>query len=55
MEFDEKTKVIKSINLDDFSIEDLKEYIETLNLEIKRSQSEIKKKLATKEEAEKFF
>ena len=55
MEFDEKTKVIKSINLDDYSIDDLHEYIETLNLEIKRSQCEIKKRLVTKEEAEKFF
>ncbi len=55
MEFDEEKKTLKSINLDDFSIENLDEYIQTLNVEIKRSQEEIKKRLKTKEEAEKFF
>ena len=55
MEFDEKTKVLKSINLDEFSIEDLEEYIESLSSEIKRYKSEINKRLATKEEAQKFF
>ena len=28
MEFDEETKILKSINLEDFSIEDLEDYIE---------------------------
>ena len=55
MEFDEKNKTLKSINLDDFSIENLEEYIQTLTAEISRSQGEIKKRLKTKEEAEKFF
>ncbi len=55
MEFDEETKVLKSINLEDFSIEDLEEYIESLNLEIKRSENEIRQRFATKEEAQKFF
>ena len=55
MEFDEETKIIKSINLDDFSIEDLEEYIESLNSEIRRSENEIRKRLITKEEAQKFF
>ena len=55
MEFDEEKKTLKSINLDDFSIENLEEYIQTLSVEIKRSQEEIKKRLKTKEEAEKFF
>ena len=32
MEFEEDKKTIKSINLDDFSIEDLEEYIETLKM-----------------------
>ena len=55
MEFDEEKKTLKSINLDDFSIENLEEYIQTLTVEINRSQEEIKKRLNTKEEAEKFF
>ena len=55
MEFDDEKKTLKSINLDDFSIENLEEYIQTLTVEITRSQEEIKKKLKTKEEAEKFF
>ena len=55
VEFDEEKKTLKSINLDDFSIEDLEEYIETLIAEINRSKIEIKKRLKTKEEAQKLF
>ena len=55
IEFDEKKKVIKSINLDDFSIEDLKEYILNLSTEVLRAEDEIKKRLKTKEEAQKYF
>ena len=55
MEFEEDKKTIKSINLDDFSIEDLDEFIETLKIEVKRAKIEIKKKLDTKKEAQKFF
>ena len=55
IEYDEEKKTIKSINLDDYSVEDLKEYIETLTFEINRSKEEIKKRLKTKEEAQKFF
>ena len=55
IEFDADTKVLKSINLDSFSIEDLEEYISNLLLEISRTEEEIKKKLQTKEEAQKFF
>ena len=55
IEFDEEKKTLKSINLDDFSIEDLEEYIETLFAEINRSNVEIKKRLKTKEEAQKIF
>ena len=43
MEFDEETKVLKSINLDDSSIGNFEEYIKSLNLEIKRSKYEMKK------------
>lgn len=55
IEFDEDRKTLKSINLDDFSIEDLEEYVEVLNIEIKRTEQEIVKKLKTKEDAKKFF
>jgi len=55
VEFDEEKKTLKSINLDDFSIEDLEEYIVKLTLEIKRSEEEIKKRLKTKEQAQKYF
>jgi hypothetical protein len=55
MEFEEDKKALKSINLDDFSIEDLIEYIQKLELEVKRADLEIKKRIKSKEEAEKFF
>ena len=55
IEFDENTKAIKSINLEDFSIEDLDEYILNLVNEQERAKEEITKRLKTKEEAQKFF
>ena len=55
IEFDENTKAIKSISLDDFSVEDLEEYILNLVNEQERAKEEIKKRLKTKEEAQKFF
>ena len=55
IEFDENTKVIKSISLEDFSVEDLEEYILNLTNEQERAKEEIKKRLKTKEEAQKFF
>ena len=55
IEFDENTKAIKSINLEDFSVEDLEEYILNLVNEQERAKDEIKKRLKTKEEAQKFF
>ncbi len=55
IEFDENTKAIKSISLEDFSVEDLEEYILNLVNEQKRAKEEIKKRLKTKEEAQKFF
>ncbi|MFL2510412.1 MAG: DUF1192 family protein [Alphaproteobacteria bacterium] len=55
IEFDENTKAIKSISLEDFSVEDLEEYILNLVNEQERAKEEIKKRLKTKEEAQKFF
>jgi len=55
LEFDGEKKIVKSINLDDFSIEDLRKYIIKLEEEIKRAELEIKEKRKTQEEAKKFF
>ena len=55
LEFEKDTKALKSINLDDFSIEDLKKYIEQLKKEIERVEMELRSKLKSQDEAEKFF
>jgi hypothetical protein len=55
LEFEEDKKTIKSINLDNFSIEDLEEYIYGLKLEVKKAEEEIKQRIKTKGEAQKFF
>ena len=55
MESEEDSKTLKSINLDDCSIEDLEEYIQNLTLETKRADLEIKKRVKAKDEAENFF
>ena len=54
-ELDEKHKKIKKLNLDEFSIEDLNNYIEELNKEILRVKSELQKKNNVRKEAEDFF
>ncbi len=54
-EIDEKQKTVKILNLDDFSVEDLQNYISELQTEILRVQDEIKKKENLKINAEKFF
>ena len=54
-EVDEKHKKIKILNLDEFSIEDLNNYIEELNKEILRVKSELQKKVNVRKEAEDFF
>ena len=55
LEFDSEKKAIKSINLDDFSIEDLRMYINELESEIKRAEAEVIKKNKLQLEAQKFF
>ena len=55
LEFEKDTKLLKSINLDDFSIDDLREYIEQLKREIVRVKSELEKKQKTQIDAEKYF
>ena len=54
-EVDEKQKTVKILNLDDFSVEDLQNYISELQTEILRVQDEIKNKEDSKLKAEKFF
>ena len=54
-EIDEKKKAIKTLNLDDFSVEDLNKYIEELKKEIERVKIEIKTKENFKKNAENFF
>ena len=55
LEIDEKKKTINSLNLDDFSVEDLDKYILELNTEILRVKEEINKKNKLKKEAQNFF
>ena len=55
LEFDDKKKSVKSINLDDFSVEDLRKYIKELEDEKKRTELEMKKKNSLLVEAKKFF
>ena len=55
LEFDSEKKSVKSINLDDFSVEDLRKYIKELEDEKKRTELEMKKKNSSLEEAKKFF
>ena len=55
LEFDDVKKTIKSINLDDLSVEELNEYIDNLEKEIKRVELEVSKKKKIQEDAKKFF
>ena len=55
LEFEKDTKALKSINLDDFSVEDLKDYIKQLKEEIERVKCDLEKKLKFQTEAEKYF
>ena len=55
LEIDEKKKTINSLNLDDFSVGDLENYILELDKEILRVKEEINKKNKFKNEAQKFF
>ena len=55
LEFDENKKTIKKVNLEDLSIENLKEYILELEEEIMRAKGEIELKNNSINEAEKYF
>ncbi len=55
LEINEKEKTIKSLNLEDLSIDNLKKYIFDLKEEIKRVEEEISLKESSINEAEKYF
>ena len=55
LEYDENKKSIKSLNLDDFSIEDLDKYTSELKDEIERVNIEKVKKRRLISEAENIF
>ena len=55
LEYDDNKKSIKSLNLNDFSIEDLDKYISELNDEIERVNIEKVKKKKLISEAESIF
>ena len=55
LEIYEKKKTIKRLNLEDFSIEDLNQYILELDEEILRVKGEINLKKRSISDAEKYF
>ena len=55
LEYDDNKKSIKSLNLDDFSVEDLDKYISELKDEIDRVNMEKVKKKKLISEAENIF
>ena len=55
LEFEEKKKTVKKLNLEDLSLENLKQYILELEEEIIRVKGEIELKNKSISEAEKYF
>ena len=55
LEINDKEKTIKRLNLEDLSIDNLKQYISELQEEIKRVEVEIGLKKSSINEAEKYF
>ena len=55
LEINDKEKTIKRLNLEDLSIDNLKEYILVLQEEIKRVKDEIGVKVSSINEAENYF
>ena len=55
LEYDENKKSVKSLNLDDFSVEDLDKYISELKDEIEKVNMERVKKKKLISEAENIF
>ncbi|PPR47331.1 MAG: hypothetical protein CFH19_00580 [Alphaproteobacteria bacterium MarineAlpha5_Bin9] len=55
IEYEKQSRALKTINLDDFSIEDLKLYLNQLKTEQERVNIEIARKKESQKEANKFF
>tara|TARA_B100000902_G_C26677569_1_gene606164 strand:- start:320 stop:502 length:183 start_codon:yes stop_codon:yes gene_type:complete len=55
LEFEQIKKSIKTLNLDDFSVEDLNNYILELKKEIDKVEKEIAKKSNLLKEAQNYF
>ena len=55
LEYEKSEKTIKTLNLDDFSVGDLENYLNELQVEIVRVKKEIEKKTILLSEADKFF
>jgi len=51
IEFDENTKILKSISLESFNIKGLEEHKLNLSLNIDRANKDIDKRIKSKEEA----
>tara|TARA_B100001769_G_C21729540_1_gene400918 strand:+ start:258 stop:440 length:183 start_codon:yes stop_codon:yes gene_type:complete len=54
-EIDEKTKTVKILNLEDFSVEDLENYLVELHKEVERTKRELKRKVDFKKNAQNLF
>ena len=55
LEFEADKKTIRTISLEEFSVEDLHQYIKELKKEIERTEKELIKKNQIQEEAKKYF
>ena len=55
IEINDKEKTIKSLNLENLSLQNLKQYIDELYAEIERAKAEINLKKQSINEAEKYF
>ncbi len=55
LEYEETKKSIKTLNLDDLSVEDLANYITELKDEIEKVEKEIEKKSNLLRDAQKYF
>ena len=55
LEFEKDTKKLKSINLDNLSVNELKEYIDQLKKEVDRVNLEIQKKIKLQSKADDIF
>ena len=55
LETDDEKKTLLSLNLDDLSIDELKDYLDELKKEMNKVNNEIEKKNKIKDVAEKYF